>query len=163
MSYGAYLKYHPSSLLDVDMLEACREEFHRRLKVYHAWKTKNKQRGKAAGEAERAPKAVTDNGECSIRAWYLYEIYSWLLFLGTLVPGSLKCGLMNWLGFVHVAKIRWPTTTFLSMAYWVIFDKEGHIMVVTQKEHIMNHQHDRKSIYESLYGSHSAVYSKFVI
>ena len=24
------------------MLEACREEFHRRLKVYHAWKAKNR-------------------------------------------------------------------------------------------------------------------------
>merc|ERR1712203_1120902 len=27
---------------DIDLLEACREEFHRRLKVYHAWKAKNK-------------------------------------------------------------------------------------------------------------------------
>ena len=27
---------------DLDLLEACREEFHRRLKVYHAWKSKNK-------------------------------------------------------------------------------------------------------------------------
>lgn len=26
---------------DIDLLEACREEFHRRLKVYHAWKMKN--------------------------------------------------------------------------------------------------------------------------
>ena len=52
-------------LVDVDMLEACREEFHRRLKVYHAWKTKNKQRGKAKAEEDRAPKAVTDNGKIS--------------------------------------------------------------------------------------------------
>ena len=27
---------------DIELLEACREEFHRRLKVYHAWKSKNK-------------------------------------------------------------------------------------------------------------------------
>merc|ERR1712203_12823 len=27
---------------DIDLLEACREEFHRRLKVYHAWKSKNR-------------------------------------------------------------------------------------------------------------------------
>ena len=27
---------------DLELLEACREEFHRRLKVYHAWKSKNK-------------------------------------------------------------------------------------------------------------------------
>merc|ERR1711962_1928862 len=29
---------------DIELLEACREEFHRRLKVYHAWKAKNKKR-----------------------------------------------------------------------------------------------------------------------
>jgi myosin-6 len=39
---------------DVDLLEACREEFHRRLKVYHAWKMKNQQKGKAQA-AGRAP------------------------------------------------------------------------------------------------------------
>lgn len=27
---------------DLELLESCREEFHRRLKVYHAWKSKNK-------------------------------------------------------------------------------------------------------------------------
>merc|ERR1711872_1173567 len=27
---------------DIELLEACREEFHRRLEVYHAWKAKNK-------------------------------------------------------------------------------------------------------------------------
>lgn len=30
---------------DVELLEACREEFHRRLKVYHAWKARNQSRG----------------------------------------------------------------------------------------------------------------------
>ena len=36
---------------DVELLEACREEFHRRLKVYHQWKTTNK-RHHVASEAE---------------------------------------------------------------------------------------------------------------
>lgn len=30
---------------DIELLESCREEFHRRLKVYHAWKAKNKKKG----------------------------------------------------------------------------------------------------------------------
>ena len=34
---------------DIDLLEACREEFHRRLKVYHAWKAKNKKKGGSGG------------------------------------------------------------------------------------------------------------------
>jgi len=41
---------------DIDLLEACREEFHRRLKVYHAWKMKNmkkQQQDKESGS--RAP------------------------------------------------------------------------------------------------------------
>merc|ERR1712137_1304921 len=29
---------------DIELLEACREEFHRRLKVYHAWKARDKKR-----------------------------------------------------------------------------------------------------------------------
>eukprot|EP00040_Diaphanoeca_grandis_P029379 m.172059 g.172059 ORF g.172059 m.172059 type:complete len:1230 (+) comp31666_c7_seq6:107-3796(+) len=41
---------------DVDLLEACREEFHRRLKVYHAWKMKNQNKQKA-GNA-RAPASL---------------------------------------------------------------------------------------------------------
>ncbi|KAK1793011.1 hypothetical protein P4O66_001722 [Electrophorus voltai] len=43
---------------DIDLLAACREEFHRRLKVYHAWKSKNKKRN--AELEQRAPKSVTD-------------------------------------------------------------------------------------------------------
>jgi myosin-6 len=46
---------------DVELLDACREEFHRRLKVYHEWKTKNKQRNHVT--EERAPKSVTDTAE----------------------------------------------------------------------------------------------------
>jgi len=34
---------------DMDLLEACREEFHRRLKVYHAWKMKNMNKDKKGG------------------------------------------------------------------------------------------------------------------
>ncbi|XP_033635781.1 unconventional myosin-VI-like [Asterias rubens] len=41
---------------DVDLLAACKEEFHRRLKVYHAWKTKHKKQN--ASKEERAPQAV---------------------------------------------------------------------------------------------------------
>ena len=51
---------------DLELLDACREEFHRRLKVYHAWKSKNKkQGGQANGPAdligsnsERAPSSI---------------------------------------------------------------------------------------------------------
>lgn len=45
---------------DIELLAACREEFHRRLKVYHAWKSKNKKRNAEA--EQRAPKSVTDYG-----------------------------------------------------------------------------------------------------
>ncbi|KAA8582949.1 hypothetical protein FQN60_015495 [Etheostoma spectabile] len=44
---------------DIELLAACREEFHRRLKVYHAWKSKNKKRNTET-EPQRAPKSVTD-------------------------------------------------------------------------------------------------------
>lgn len=43
--------------VDVDLLEACREEFHRRLKVYHAWKLKNSSKSQA-NKAARAPAAL---------------------------------------------------------------------------------------------------------
>uniref|UniRef100_A0A8D3BFG7 Unconventional myosin-VI n=1 Tax=Scophthalmus maximus TaxID=52904 RepID=A0A8D3BFG7_SCOMX len=46
---------------DIELLAACREEFHRRLKVYHAWKSKNKKRDDD-GRDQRAPKSVTDYG-----------------------------------------------------------------------------------------------------
>ena len=57
---------------DVELLAACKEEFHRRLKVYHAWKMKNKKNTAAAGastakpEAQapvRAPQAVVQSGK----------------------------------------------------------------------------------------------------
>ena len=49
------------------MRDACREELHRRMEVMQAWKMKDEQHGKAAGEKETAHKAVTDKGELSIR------------------------------------------------------------------------------------------------
>ncbi|KAI4457701.1 myosin [Holotrichia oblita] len=44
---------------DIDLLEACRHEFHRRLKVYHAWKAKNRKRT-TMEENERAPRSIMD-------------------------------------------------------------------------------------------------------
>lgn len=46
---------------DLELLDACREEFHRRLKVYHAWKTKNKKRSDKGDQ--RAPHSVEQNAE----------------------------------------------------------------------------------------------------
>jgi len=43
---------------DIELLEACREEFHRRLKVYHAWKLKNQK--KKGEEGGRAPSALEE-------------------------------------------------------------------------------------------------------
>lgn len=48
---------------DIELLAACREEFHRRLKVYHAWKSRNKKRNTET--EQRAPKSVTDYGRSS--------------------------------------------------------------------------------------------------
>jgi len=45
---------------DIELLEACREEFHRRLKVYHAWKARNKKRTVVMDENQRVPQAVLD-------------------------------------------------------------------------------------------------------
>jgi len=44
---------------DIELLEACRHEFHRRLKVYHAWKAKNRKRT-TMDENERAPRSVME-------------------------------------------------------------------------------------------------------
>ena len=40
--------------------EACREEFHRRLKVYHAWKAKNRKKDSTFDDGIRAPSSVTE-------------------------------------------------------------------------------------------------------
>jgi myosin-6 len=42
---------------DIELLEACRDEFHRRLKVYHAWKMQNRAKKKETPE-ERMPDSV---------------------------------------------------------------------------------------------------------
>ncbi|XP_011309584.1 myosin heavy chain 95F isoform X1 [Fopius arisanus] len=44
---------------DIELLEACRHEFHRRLKVYHAWKARNRRRT-TMYENERAPKSIME-------------------------------------------------------------------------------------------------------
>ncbi|XP_046820086.1 myosin heavy chain 95F isoform X2 [Vespa crabro] len=44
---------------DIELLEACRHEFHRRLKVYHAWKARNR-RKTIMDENERAPKSIME-------------------------------------------------------------------------------------------------------
>lgn len=48
-------------IVDVELLEACREEFHRRLKVYHEWKTKNKKPSNDLFD-QRAPQSVMEMG-----------------------------------------------------------------------------------------------------
>ena len=45
----------------MELLDACRIEFHRRLKVYHAWKSKNKKKGTKTDE--RAPAEVQGMGK----------------------------------------------------------------------------------------------------
>ncbi|KAI4790829.1 hypothetical protein KUCAC02_034378 [Chaenocephalus aceratus] len=56
------LQSTPASLTcfsaDIELLASCREEFHRRLKVYHAWKSKNKKRNTET--EQRVPKSITD-------------------------------------------------------------------------------------------------------
>lgn len=70
---------------DLELLEACREEFHRRLKVYHAWKMRNlqerttgrigggppstaftepdKENDEMVGGVERMPQSLMEEGE----------------------------------------------------------------------------------------------------
>jgi myosin-6 len=53
---------------DLELLDACRHEFHRRLKVYHAWKAKNRKRT-TLEENERAPKSIMEAAaKASLRA-----------------------------------------------------------------------------------------------
>lgn len=48
---------------DIELLAATKEEFHRRLKVYHEWKTKNKKSG--ADSDNRVPKAIVSSSKLS--------------------------------------------------------------------------------------------------
>lgn len=62
---------------DIELLEACRHEFHRRLKVYHAWKSKNRKRT-TMEENERAPRSIMENGELNkkMKVLCVYAIIS---------------------------------------------------------------------------------------
>ncbi|XP_060551449.1 unconventional myosin-VI-like, partial [Ruditapes philippinarum] len=51
---------------DMDLLDACRFEFHRRLKVYHAWKSKNKKQGGKTDDKQRAPTQVVKEGKLTV-------------------------------------------------------------------------------------------------
>ncbi|XP_071489827.1 unconventional myosin-VI-like [Diadema antillarum] len=48
---------------DIELLSACKEEFHRRLKVYHAWKMKNKKLAGNKAGPERAPQSVFESAQ----------------------------------------------------------------------------------------------------
>jgi myosin-6 len=67
----------------LELLDACREEFHRRLKVYHAWKSKNR-KGKNPSaiddkiddtDEERAPKDILNNSKFN-----KFQIYNFISF-----------------------------------------------------------------------------------
>ena len=45
---------------DIELLEACREEFHRRLKVYHAWKARNRKKNTTFNDSIRAPTSILE-------------------------------------------------------------------------------------------------------
>ncbi|XP_077539631.1 myosin heavy chain 95F jaguar [Haemaphysalis longicornis] len=51
---------------DLELLAACREEFHRRLKVYHAWKSKNAKKGAGDASQSRVPVALQNGGAHSV-------------------------------------------------------------------------------------------------
>ncbi|XP_075553349.1 myosin heavy chain 95F jaguar isoform X3 [Dermacentor variabilis] len=51
---------------DLELLAACREEFHRRLKVYHAWKSKNTKKGGGETLQSRVPVSLQNGGAHSI-------------------------------------------------------------------------------------------------
>merc|ERR550534_1533066 len=50
---------------DIELLESCREEFHRRLKVYHAWKAKNRKKNSTFNESARAPTSILEEANKS--------------------------------------------------------------------------------------------------
>jgi myosin-6 len=75
--------------LDLELLDACREEFHRRLKVYHAWKSKNR-KGKNPSalddnideaEEERAPKDILNNSKFNYLQTSRFQLYNFFFFL----------------------------------------------------------------------------------
>lgn len=50
-------------ILDMDLLLACKEEFHRRLRIYNAWKSRNQSVTERESSAPRAPNAVYANAQ----------------------------------------------------------------------------------------------------
>ncbi|EYC11737.1 hypothetical protein Y032_0049g1741 [Ancylostoma ceylanicum] len=48
---------------DMDLLLACKEEFHRRLRIYNAWKSRNQSVTERESAAPRAPNAVYANAQ----------------------------------------------------------------------------------------------------
>lgn len=65
---------------DVELLEACREEFQRRLKVYHAWRLKNRKEknpsasnDKIEDQTERVPKDILNNSKFYSVILYLFK------------------------------------------------------------------------------------------
>jgi len=90
--------------VEVELLEGCREEFHRRLKVYHDWKTKNKMRQAGGGggdDGERAPKSILNQSgtvEYEIlykglwgRSQKLFMTFKFYRTVFKLVPYGDKC------------------------------------------------------------------------
>lgn len=58
-------EFRPLCVADVELLESCREEFHRRLKVYHEWKMTNKRKTPGQqddNEQQRVPDSVMEAG-----------------------------------------------------------------------------------------------------
>ena len=68
-----------SLFADLELLEACRVEFHRRLKVYHAWRKKNMQKNKGSPVAQRAPvDIIRKSTSCALfrRCFFGSEFFS---------------------------------------------------------------------------------------
>ena len=66
------LQTHTHIRADIELLEACRDEFHRRLKVYHAWKMQNRAQKKTA-ETQRMPASVQQEGRLThARTHYIH-------------------------------------------------------------------------------------------
>ena len=60
--------------LDIELLEACRIEFHRRLKVYHAWRKRNMQKNKSAPAPQRAPVDIVKAGKLEYCTFVKFSI-----------------------------------------------------------------------------------------
>jgi myosin VI len=63
----------------MELLAACREEFHRRLKAYHAWKSKSRQTKNTSAssdvnDTQRAPKDILNNGRLNRHIMLMFFI-----------------------------------------------------------------------------------------